>query len=173
MLALTWQHQAGAVRAQDAAAGRPADAEKRKIMITADALVSDSDARWAEFIGNVRAAQGDTVITSDRLKVFQKSGDGENGPAGGGMGAIERIEAEGNVKIAFDNKTAFTDRAVYRTENGKRVVTMEGGNSKIISGDSHISGSRIILRLDEGRIKVEGGAGAPVRGVFFSNDTME
>jgi lipopolysaccharide export system protein LptA len=46
--------------------------EDRKIHITADKLISDNDADYAEFIGNVRATQEDTVITADSLKIFVK-----------------------------------------------------------------------------------------------------
>jgi len=47
-------------------------AKDQKIHITADKLISDNNADYAEFIGNVRATQEDTVITAAKLKIFFK-----------------------------------------------------------------------------------------------------
>ena len=44
----------------------------RTIHITSDRLISNNKAGYAEFIGHVKAIQGDTVITSDKLKIFFK-----------------------------------------------------------------------------------------------------
>ena len=48
----------------------PSQGEEDKIYITSDLLVSDANSQTAEFIGNVRAVQADTTMTTDRLKVF-------------------------------------------------------------------------------------------------------
>ena len=58
-----------AAAAGTSAAKQPGSPDQ-KIRITADRLIVDTKTDSAEFIGNVRAAQGSTVITSDRLKVL-------------------------------------------------------------------------------------------------------
>ena len=44
--------------------------ENTPIVITAEQLVSDNKAKFAEFIGNVKATQADFVITSDKLRIY-------------------------------------------------------------------------------------------------------
>lgn len=148
-------------------APRKTDDENR-IQITADRLITDTKEKNAEFIGNVKATQGTTIITSNRLKVFyRQNADNEtqNKPQ---TDAITRILAEGNVKIVFDEQIAMADRADYLAE--KKIVVLTGPDSKIIQGDNTISGSKITFYRDDGRIHVEGGEGERVEAVFYSEE---
>lgn len=142
--------------------------EDRKIHITADKLISDNDADYAEFIGNVRATQEDTVITADRLKIFVKKNPGNKGAPGVGTESINKIIASGNVKINFDNKVAVTPQAVYNTETG--VLVLSGDNSRIVSGKDSISGEKITIYRTTGRITVESGGEKRVEAVFYSGE---
>jgi len=63
--------------------------ENKKVYITADKLIAESDAKYAEFIGNVRAVQEDTVITADRLKIFYKKVEDNNKNLISDEGSIE------------------------------------------------------------------------------------
>jgi len=47
-----------------------ADPEAKKIHISAERLISNTADNHAEFIGNVRAKQGKTLIIADSLKLF-------------------------------------------------------------------------------------------------------
>jgi len=47
-------------------------------------------------------------------------------------------------------------------------ITMTGENSKVISGKNSISGTKIILYRNDGRIKVLGGKKKRVEATFFS-----
>lgn len=129
-------------------------AAKEKIRISAETLISDMEARFAEFSGNVRASQGNTVITSDRLKVFYRGKSEDKAKSGTGEDAIKKILAEGNVRIVLDDKIAEADQATYTTDD--KVLTLSGENSKVSSGSSFFSGSKIIFYRTDGRIKVEG-----------------
>ena len=60
--------------AEDKPLGPDYNNENKKIHIKSDKLISDSEAMYAEFIGNVRAVQGTNVLTADRLKIFYKKG---------------------------------------------------------------------------------------------------
>ena len=143
-------------------------AKDQKIHITADKLISDNDADYAEFIGNVRATQEDTVITADRLKIFFKTNaDNKDIPAVGEE-SITKIVASGNVKIKFDNRVAVARQAVYNTETG--VLVLSGNNSRIVSGNNSISGEKITLYRTTGRINVESGGEKRVEAVFYSGE---
>jgi len=141
--------------------------ENRKIHITADKLISDNEVDYAEFIGNVRATQEDTVITADRLKIFVKKNPDNKSP-GVGTESINKIIASGNVKINFDNRVAVTPQAVYNTKTG--VLVLSGDNSRIISGKNSISGEKITLYRTTGRITVESGEEKRVEAVFYSGE---
>ncbi|MFO7666088.1 MAG: LptA/OstA family protein [Desulfobacterales bacterium] len=143
------------------------DESAKKIHITADKLIAEGNSNNAEFIGNVRAVQETTVITSDKLKIFYKKDSSgiENNPKG--EDSIKEIVATGNVKILFDDKTAETEQAVYTAET--RILVLNGPNSKITSGKNTISGSKITFFRDDGRINVEGGGKNRVE-AFFESD---
>lgn len=143
------------------------DESENKIHITADRLIAEGNSNNAEFIGNVRAVQETTVITSNKLKIFYKkdsSGTEVNSKAGE---SIKEIIATGNVKILFDDKIAETEQAVYTAET--RILVLNGPNSKITSGKNTISGSKITFFRDDGRINVEGSGSKRVE-AFFESD---
>ena len=154
------------VDAEDKQHTKNSEIEKDKIHITADTLISESETGVAEFIGNVRAIQERTVITSDSLKIYYKQDvkNKKNGPTG--EASIEKIVASGNVKITFDNKVAVTQQAVYQTE--ARILILSGANSKVISGNDSISGEKITYYRNDERIKVESGPEQRVEAVFSS-----
>lgn len=143
-----------------------ADQPKEKILIVADMLTSNSEARFAEFVGNVRATQGDTVITSDRLKIFYSENLAESRSPSGGESAIERIVAAGNVRISFDNRVATAQQAVYNTES--KTLVLSGPRSKIVSGADSITGEKITYNRLDGRITVESSSDSRVEAVFHS-----
>ena len=53
------------------------------VTILADQLITDGEKMWAEFTGTVKAVQGATVITSDRLKIFYRREANATGPVTG------------------------------------------------------------------------------------------
>jgi len=138
------------------------------IHITADRLISDKNAGYAEFIGNVKAVQEDTVITADRLKIFLKKNLDNKGPVSVNEESIHEIVASGNVKIKFDNRLAVTEQAVYNTDT--MVLVLTGDNSKIVSENDSISGEKITLYRTDGRINVESGSKKRVEAVFYSGE---
>lgn len=154
------------VVAQDGAAGKPLPAAENPIHITADSLITDPQNKTAEFIGHVFATQGDTTITSDRLKVYYREGS-ESGSTPG-MDAIVRIVAQGTVKMVFDDRVAYTEHAEYIAD--QRIVILTGQNSKIVSGNNSISGQKITLYRDDGRIHVAGTQEEPVEAFFYSDE---
>ena len=142
--------------------------ENKKIYITADRLIADSEARCAEFIGNVRAVQEDTVIIADRLKIFYKKVEDSNKGLTSSKESIEKIVSSGNVKINFDDKVVVAQHAVYTSETG--VIVLTGPNPKITSGTNFVSGEKITLYRAEDRITVESGKEKRVEAVFYSGE---
>ena len=136
------------------------------IHITSDKLISDNKAGYAEFIGNVKATQDDTVITSDRLKIYYKKNIANKGPLSVNEESIHKIVAKGNVEIKFDNRVATAQQAIYNTET--MVLVLSGNNSKIISENESISGEKITFYRIDGRINVESGNKKRVEAVFYS-----
>lgn len=139
-----------------------------KIHITADKLISDNTSGYAEFIGDVRASQGENVITADRLKIFYKKHLPDKNKPVIDQESIHQIVATGNVKIKFDNRVAESRQAVYNTETS--VLVLSGADSKIISGNDTISGEKITFYRTDGRIAVEGGQKERVEAVFFGGE---
>lgn len=139
-----------------------------KIYITADKLIADNKTGYAEFIGNVRANQDETVITADRLKIFFKKHLSDKNNPIIGQESIHQIVAKGNVKIKFDNRVAESQQAVYNTETS--VLVLSGADSKIITGNDTISGEKITFYRTDGRIAVEGGSKERVEAVFYGGE---
>lgn len=157
----------GSPRAQQGPLSAPLNS-KEPIQITADAMDADNRERSFVFNGNVKAVQGQTVITSEQLKVWYKGEGDPSSDAPGGPSRIRDIEAVGNVVILFDGRTAKSDRALYSAAN--ETLTLLGKNATIIDGKNAISGNKITLYRAEDRITVEGSREERVEAFFFPSD---
>lgn len=140
------------------------EGKTEKTHITADTLVIDIDSDKAEFIGNVKAVQGTTVITSNRLIILYRKNTSDTKE----NESIKEIIATGNVNIFFDDKIAHTQHAVYTADTG--IFTLTGPGSKIKSGNNSISGSKIIFFRDDGHVKIESNRSNRVEAIFESVD---
>jgi lipopolysaccharide export system protein LptA len=158
---------AGSLQAQQSPLSSPLN-NKEKIKISADTLDADNRNRTFVFKGNVKVVQGTTVITSENLKVWYNSNDGEQATTKDGNSRIQDIEASGNVVILFDGRTAKSDTARYSTEN--ETLTLLGDNATILDGKNTIKGSKITLYRAKDRITVEGSRKGRVEAVFFPDD---
>lgn len=145
--------------------------EEEKIHISAETLTVDSGSRYAEFSGNVKVIQGDTTITSDRLRIFYNEIPGDNKKSADVEKAIQKIIAQGHVKIKFEDKIAETEEAVYTTKD--KIFVLSGDNSKITTAGNSISGSKITLYRTDGRIKIESSKEKPVEAIFYSGENQE
>ena len=128
--------------------------KNNRIRITSDKLNAEVDAGEIEFIGNVKATQAGDVITSDRLKIIydpdaikNKTRDIENV-------TIEKIIANGHVKIVTDNIIAETDRAEYTIKS--EVLVLLGEQSRVNQGGHSITGTKFTLHRSQGKLIVEG-----------------
>ncbi|WP_372677571.1 LptA/OstA family protein [Desulfosarcina sp.] len=155
----------------EAVTGTPAavtvDPETKKIHITADRLISNTADNNAEFIGNVRAKQGETLIIADSLKIFFSGGSeaGSDSPAQ----SLKKLVATGNVEIKFDNRLAVARQAVYIT--AQRMLILNGPGAMVTSGDNTITGETITFYRDDGRFTVEGGSNGRVNAVILPEES--
>ena len=145
--------------------------EEVPILITADQLISNNEEKYAEFIGNVKATQADFVITSDTLRIYYegdllKSEEKTEEKTDQNDDTLKKIVATGNVKIRSDQYNADTENAEYDTQTLTIILT--GENSKVFSGKSSITGSKIILHRKDGRFKVMGDKKSRVEATIYS-----
>lgn len=127
--------------------------ENSRIRITADKLVAEVDAAEIEFIGNVKAKQADTVITSDRLQIIYDPDTIKYKTRGNKIESIKKIIAKGRVKIVSGDIIAEADRAEYVIKS--KVLVLLGEQSRIKQGGHLITGSKITLYRNEGKLSVE------------------
>ena len=155
-----------AMAGSDPPAGKAADPEAKKIHITADRLISNTTDNHAEFTGNVKARQGETQIQADSLKMIfsGKSASRNASPAQ----SLEKLVADGNVEIKFDNRLAVARQAVYITAQRMLILS---GEASVTSGDNTIAGETITFYRDDGRFTVEGGPKGRVQAVILPEDS--
>lgn len=152
----------------------PKSSEDKKIRISSDSMMADNQSKYVEFIGHVRAVQGDTIITSERLKIFYKdASSSEKTPADpkkqiAGSNSVDKIVASGNVKVQIEDKIAETQEAVYTTQD--RVLVLTGDDSKLIFGSNSISGYKITFYRDSNKYNVEGSGKKQVEATVYSED---
>lgn len=157
----------GTVAAQS---DKPASAvdTSQKTEIEADRLETNSAEKYAEFIGNVRATQGEHRLSSQKLRIYY-SGDTtslkETAPTGEKDLKIRKIIAYGNVQIISEEYSVDTSRAEY--EVATQIMTLTGANSKVTQGKNTLIGSKITLYQADGRVKVDGDNSKRVKVIFF------
>ena len=146
----------------------PKGIENDKIHITADRLIADSETQNVEFVGNVRVTQGTSVITADRVRIFYHQ-ISENKTGGiAGEKSIEKIIANGNIRIRFENILAVSEQAVYTLDTSVLVLT--GSDSKISSKGNSVTGEKITLNRANERITVEGGNQKRVEAILYPGE---
>jgi lipopolysaccharide export system protein LptA len=130
-----------------------ATASQEPVQITADRLEADEAAKTLIFIGNAVAKQGDVTIHGDRLHIFTAAGGSD----------VERIVAEGNVRIEQGQRLATSGRADYLRAEERIVLT---GAPRVSEGQNSVQGQEIVLFLKENRSVVKSGQGGRVNAVF-------
>ena len=123
------------------------------IRISSHKLNAEVAAGEIEFIGNVKATQAGAVITSDRLRIIYDPDALKNNTRDIENVTIEKIIANGHVKIVIDNLIAETDRAEYTIKS--RVLVLLGEQSKVSQGGHSITGTKFTLQRSEGKLTVE------------------
>lgn len=137
-----------------AVAGQATTSDRSSLPITikSNQMVADNKGKTAVFSGNVVAKQGDVTIYSDKMTINY-----------GDEGAVEKIEADGNVRIVQENRIARSSHAVYDRGQGHITLT---GSPKVMQDSDSISGKIIIYYVDEDKSVVLGDADSRVNAVI-------
>ena len=141
---------------------------EKQIEIIADQFTTNNEEKYMDFTGDVRARQGNFVITSERLRIFYKANPESAETQGDNQESIKQIVASGDVKISSEKYKAEADLVEYDLDS--EVLVLKGENSKIKSGKNLITGSIITVNRRNGQIKVERGAQKRVRALFYSKE---
>jgi len=124
--------------------GAPApDSGAHPIEVVADRLSADNARDSVTFEGSVVARQGDVTMYADRL--FAEYDRRTK--------AIERIEAEGNVRFVQGDREARAPRATFY--NLEQRVVLSGG-ATLRQGENTLQGGAITIFLRENRAVVTG-----------------
>jgi lipopolysaccharide export system protein LptA len=115
------------------------------ITIKSNDLAADNKGKTAIFSGKVVAKQGDVTIFCDRMTVYY----------GNTQGDVDKIEADGSVRIVQENRTGVAAHAVYESRQGR--ITLTGGSPKVMQGVDTVSGEIITYFIDDERSSVTGG----------------
>ncbi|MFH1059838.1 MAG: LptA/OstA family protein [Pseudomonadota bacterium] len=141
------------------------------IHVVADRLEVDNKAQVANFIGNVKAVQGDVTINSDSLEVHYdrdaaEAAQAQPKPAGqesqglmDGGGKVRKVVAIGHVKVVQKDRVAVGRIATYWA--GARKILLEG-EATVWRGKNQVSGEQITVFLDDDRSIVHGKPGKRV-----------
>ncbi len=144
LVALAALLSASVVCAQEAVdSTRPEQASSGPIVITSDTLRADGAKGTATFSGSVLAVGNDLYMKADRMKVYYTGGGSD----------LERIEADGSVKLVREGRIVTSGRAVYDAL-GRKVTFTE--NARVVEGGNVLVGTKITYMIDEDRYFVEG-----------------
>jgi lipopolysaccharide export system protein LptA len=123
------------------------------VEVSADHLEADDQAQTLVFSGNAVATQDDVTIHGNRLTVKYTGEKRE----------IERVVAEGSVRIIQGTRVATGDKAILYHIEERIVLT---GSPKVSDGDNFVQGQEITIYLNDQRSVVTGGEGGRVNAVF-------
>jgi lipopolysaccharide export system protein LptA len=141
-------------------AWRSDEVGRQPIEITADSLHADSGTESVTFEGNVVAIQADVTLHADRL--FAQYSRGQE--------AIEKITAEGNVRVVQGGKEARAARAVFY--NLEQRIVLSGG-ADLKQGENTLKGDTVTIYLRENRSVVTSGEGGRVRAVLHPQGLLQ
>jgi lipopolysaccharide export system protein LptA len=139
---------------------RPGELGRQPIEITSDRLSADSTKESVTFEGNVVAIQADVTLHADRLFAeYTRS-----------QRAIEKITAEGNVRVIQGEREARAARAIFYNIEQRIVLT---GGAELVQGENTLKGGTVTIYLRENRSVVTGGKGERVRAVIHPQRLLE
>jgi lipopolysaccharide export system protein LptA len=116
------------------------------IEVTADRVNADSVRNSVTFEGKVVVVQADVTLYANRVHAEYSRE----------VKAIERIEAEGDVRVVQGDREARSPRAVFY--NLEQRVVLSGG-ADLRQGENTLRGETLTLYLRENRSVVTGGEG--------------
>lgn len=158
--------------ASAATAQTVADLDSDKpIEITADTLEVLQENQKAIFSGNVLAKQGNVSLRSSKMTVFYRQSD----QAEGQMGAVSRIDVDGNVMMATPEESAKAQKGIYNVDEERILLKQD---VVLTRGENVLKGEQLDYNLKTGKSLLTGGVsgkdngsgsktGGRVKGIFL------
>jgi lipopolysaccharide export system protein LptA len=168
---------------------------KEPVKIESNSLEVRDKEKYALFIGNVRAQQGDSVVLCRQLKVFYDSEAGSKlrgkatppaqttqTPKAGATGPaaaqskreqqIRRLEAYGGVIVTNQDQKATGDFGVFDMPTNTATIT---GNVVVTQGQNVMRGEKLVVDLNTGLSRMEPGGKNPTRvqGLLFPSSAKD
>ena len=126
------------------------------IRVNADRSEVMERQRQVVLIDNVDIMQGDARLRANRVTIYY-AGQGETETAGmTGFGDISSMDAVGEVYYVTPDLKATGDRGTYDASADTITLT---GNVVLIRGEDVATGTKLVMRLAEGRTTLDGGDG--------------
>jgi len=137
--------------------------ENVPINITSDQLEVHANDNVIIFTGSVMARQGDISIYSDHMSVYYRETENE-GFSRKNQSQVDKIVAEGHVKIVKEGWIAIAQRAIFFSKDQKVELT---GNPRVWQGKNLVKGDRITLDFRENKSTVERGKDKRVEATIY------
>jgi lipopolysaccharide export system protein LptA len=138
--------------------------EPKPIVIKSETMELNNETKIVTFTGAVNAQKDDFVIDCQKMLVFYENKP-EKSESEGSENSIDRIVAEGQVKISRTNGlTATSDKAIYYQKTEKAVLT---GTPVIKQENDLVEGDRITIFFSENRTLIEGSKQKKVKALIF------
>jgi len=140
--------------------------------ITADALEVVNTQCLSIWSGSAEALQDRTRLRADVLKTYSKKGPARPGAQGASCGALDRMEAIGNVYYVTPQQRVRGDAADYDVAAERIVIT---GDVVAVSGQNVLRGERLTVNVATGDAQMQsnskgrGGKARP-RAVIYPDD---
>ena len=150
----------------------PSAGAQDPVRITSDKMVYSQAENAVIFLGNVHGTQKDMAIWANKITAFfseknkkDQKGSSDKGSPGDFGDKIERIVAEGNVRLVSGKNEGACGTLTYYVADG--VLRMEG-NPILREGQNTVRGEIIKFYMRENRSEVLSGTQRRVEAIFFS-----
>lgn len=140
---------------------RETKGSEQPLRINALSLEVDNKNQVITFQGNVVARRGDMTIQADVARVYYEKGEEGH--------EIQKIVAQGNVRIYQGNRLATSQEAILYNPEQKIILT---GQPKVWQGKDMLSGEKITVLLKEDKSYVESGPQQRVEVIFYPKGTQ-
>ncbi len=137
------------------AAAQLAQNSDAPVDITADALEVVNTQCLSIWSGSAEALQDRTRLRADVLKTYNAKGAARPNGQSAPCGALERMEAIGNVYYVTPQQRVRGNNANYDVTSEKIVIT---GDVVAVSGQNVIRGDRLTVNVNTGDAQMESGA---------------
>ena len=145
--------------AAGAGSAQIAPSSNAPVDVTADELEVRQGECLAVWRGRAEALQERSRLRANTINIYSRKGQGS------ACGAMDRMEAIGEIYYVTPQQKVRGDRAVYTASNNTITVT---GDVVIDQDGNVIRARRLVINVDSGQATMDGGQGGAgrVRGVF-------